>query len=175
MSDVERFFQWLDKLGKKWFAKLLVQPTITPMNEPQTASVQNPDLLLPWEFNVLGSENNHHNVRALCDLGGLDYEQKEILTACVKIESDFATGVSHKNYAITTEGVRYLASTDWGIVQINDKWHIGQGKDFPTVEYVLENPEACVRYMVNCYKTSGNLNLWCSFTSGAYKEFLGKV
>ena len=160
--------------------KALNDVTITPMPESQPAvpvaqPVANPDLLLPWEFNVLGSENNRHNVRALCDLGGLTYEQKEILTACVKIESDFDTGAIHKNYAVTQDGVRYLSSTDWGIVQVNDYWHIGPGKDFASSQFVLENPQADIEWMVMIYKTTGTLSMWDSFLSGAYKEVLGTV
>jgi len=60
-------------------------------------------------------------------------------------------------------------------VQINDYYHIGTGKDFASVDYVMRNPEACIRYMCAYYKRFGNLNAWVSFTSGAYKKYLGKV
>lgn len=136
---------------------------------------ENPDTLLPWD-DLLGSDTNRHNVRVICDLVSLTYQQKEVLTACVKVESDFRTRITHANYTITAaNGVKHLSSTDYGIVQINDYWHIGVGKDFPSPEYVLDNPEACVRFMCNYYKANGHLNAWVSFTSGAYKDWLGKV
>ncbi len=52
-----------------------------------------------------------------------------------------------------------VTSTDWGIIQVNDYWHIGAKKDFPSVEYVLANPEACVRWMCKMFK-AGKANLW---------------
>lgn len=132
----------------------------------------NPDILgTDWSDPLVAQ----HNVRVLCDLEGLAYSQKEILTACVKIESDFKILAEHINYAFTATGVRYIASTDFGIVQVNDYWHIGSGKDFPSSAYVLANPELCVRWMCVYYKTHGNLNAWVSYTSGAYKQWLGKV
>lgn len=152
----------------------------------QSTPAANPDTLLPWEFNVLGSENNRHNVRVLCDLGGLNTSQKNTLTACVRDESNFDTGAVHKNYVITkvtemVDGkpvetlVRTLSTTDYGIVQINDFWHIGPGKDFSSSDYVLTHPLECIQFMVDYYKQYGHLNAWCSFTSGAYKEYLGTV
>ena len=146
-------------------------------NEEQLAANNPPnDTLLPWNMGyVNGDPNNHHNVRVLCDLCSLTEEQKNILTACVRVESDFNTQITHSNYAYTLEGVKFVASTDFGIVQINSYWNIGDGKPFPSSEYVLQNPEACVRFMCNYYKQNGNLDLWCSYTSGAYLKFLGKV
>lgn len=122
-----------------------------------------------------------HNVRAICDLTGLTLEQKNILSACVYQESQFlnwhadSTPVIHPNYAFHQDGTKYTASTDYGIVQVNDYWHIGGGKDFVSVDYVMSNPELCVRWMARYYKQHGHLNAWCSFTSGAYKQWLGRV
>lgn len=134
---------------------------------------ENPDILLPWG----PQQNNHHNVRVCCDLGGLTYDQKEVLAACVKVESDFlnyrpdGTPITHKN--IREDGS--VGSIDYGIVQVNSRFHIGPGLDFPSVEYVLSHPQECVQWMVAYYRRYGHLNAWCSFTSGAYKEHLGKV
>lgn len=131
----------------------------------------NPDIILPWALSMTA----HHNVRALCDLMGLSYEQKQVLTACVYIESGFHVNAEHQNFKFNADGSRTLESTDYGIVQVNDYWHIGPGKEFPNVAFVLANPEACVRWMCRYYKEHGNLNAWCSFTSGAYKRVLGTV
>jgi hypothetical protein len=80
--------------------------------------------------------------------------------------------VEHRNYVLNAAGERHLSSTDFGIVQANDYWHIGPGKYFPSVEYVFTHPEECVRWMCRYYKTHGHLNAWCSYTSGAYKQYL---
>ena len=62
-------------------------------------------------------------------------------------------------------------SIDWGICQINDYWHIGAGKSFPSVEYVLKNPAEVVKWMIKQYK-AGNLKWWIAYKSGAYKKYL---
>lgn len=125
--------------------------------------------MLPWEFNVIGSENNRHNVRVLCDLEGLTYQQKEVLTACVKVESDFDTGAVHRNYIIR-DGKRILASTDSGICQWNDYYH---GTEI-TPEQALNDPEFAVRLMCR-YWLANRESEWVSYSSGAYKKYLGKV
>jgi hypothetical protein len=40
----------------------------------------------------------------------------------------------------------------------NDYYNIGTGKPFPSVSYVLNYPEACVRRICQYYKQHGNLN-----------------
>lgn len=141
-----------------------------PMNLP--IPQPNPDILFP-DWSVV--DNAHHNVRAICDLEALSYDEKEVLTACVMVESGFMIGATHINYAFTSEGVKYIASTDYGIVQVNDYWHIGPGKDFPSATFVMANSEACVRWMCQYYRTHGNLNAWVSYTSGEYRQYLGNV
>lgn len=103
-----------------------------------------------------------HSTRVVCDEIGLSYPQKNILCACVFQESRFSNKAVGKN----------AHSTDWGIVQINDHFNIGVGKPFPSVEYVLEHPEECVRWMARIYKNTGALQPWSSFTSGAYTQWL---
>jgi len=165
-------------------------PPQTPQSPPP-APQPNPDALQsPWSDPVIA----HHNVRALCDLEGITgteqingthWLKKDILTACVYQESQFRINAKHENTVMEDTGekdanakpilVRKVASTDWGIVQINDYWHIGPGKDFPSVDYVLSNSELDVRYMCRYYKEHGHLNAWCSYSTGAFKQHLGKV
>lgn len=142
---------------------------------PSPTDPKDPDYVYP-DWSIV--PNAHHNVRAICDLEGLNWEQKQILAACVYQESQFKIGAHHENYAFHKDGTRYLSSTDYGIVQINDYWHIegfGPGHDFPSVEYVYGHPEECVRWMAKYYKQHGHLNAWCSYTTGAYKPWLNKV
>lgn len=151
--------------------KLPQEPSI-PANPPP----MNPDELLPWNTTTRLSHENWHNVRALCDLEGLSHEQKEVLTACVWRESEFMTN-PRPNQNKLKDGTVW--SSDFGIVQVNDYWNIGPGKPFPTVQFVINSPEACVRWMARYYKQHGNLGVgssgWASFTTGAYKQFLGKT
>lgn len=137
-----------------------------PMPPQQNIPID-PDALLPWDT----LEGAHHNVRALCDLEGLTYRDKQILTACVKVESNFDPKAIHYNRDTNYK----LLSTDFGIVQINDYWHIGAGKDFPTAEYVILHPEECVRFMCKYFKRNGHLNAWVAYTTGAYQRWLNKV
>lgn len=127
-------------------------------------SKENPDVLLAWNSSVAA---NTHNVRVLCDKAGLSYQAKQLITACIQIESNFQsyylsgpninTPVKHENIV---DGK--LASTDWGIVQINDYWNIGSGKPFSSVQYILANPAACVNFMIQMYK-AGQIRLWDSY------------
>ena len=144
-------------------------PPTTPVDGPTPT---NPDILLPdWSIVVAA----HHNCRVIADLVGLTYAQKEVLVACIFIESGFDINAIHINYAYNSEGVRYVSSTDYSLVQVNDYWHIGAGKDFPSVEYVIVHPQEQVEWMANYYKANGNLNLWDSYLNGSYKAHLGKV
>lgn len=161
-------------------------PEQLPMNAPDTTPPVEPveaqTTVLLWDTDPLAyvgsmpySVNGRHSVRVLCDDMGLTVPEKNIIAACVMQESKFmnlnpdGSPVTHKNMV----GSR-LASTDIGIVQCNDYWHIGAKKDFPSVEYVVDNPEVMVRWMIQCYK-DGRLNLWSSYSTGAYKQWLNKV
>ncbi len=108
-----------------------------------------------------------HSVRLICDEEGLSVNDKNILDACVHVESGYNPLAEHMN----KDKNGNVWSTDYGICQINDYWNIGTGKPFPSVQYVLDNPESCIRWMCKQWK-AGNQHLWASFTSGAYKKFL---
>lgn len=111
-----------------------------------------------------------HNVRVMCDKAGLSLISKNIITACIKQESDFLPNAVGKP---NSNGTR-----DWGICQFNDghnahgiPYWIGEGADFPSTEYVLAYPEHCVRVMIREYK-NGHINWWASYSTGAYKKWL---
>lgn len=114
--------------------------------------------------------NTRHSVRVICDEEGLSLNDKDIITACIQQESQFLNSAVCKNRDKTTGQVW---STDWGICQINDFYHIGPKKDFPSVQYVLENPDAAVHYMIKM-KKAGHLSMWVSFSSGAYLRYMPK-
>ena len=124
--------------------------------------------------------NAYHSTRVLCDQMGLSlehcvevdgvmYQPKDIICATIWGESEFDN--TSKNINRNSKGV--TTSTDWGICQINDYFHIGTDKDFPSVQYVLDNPDKCVAWMIERYK-EGHIDWWCAHASGWYKHFLGK-
>jgi hypothetical protein len=126
----------------------------------------NPDALLPdWSIPAAA----HHNVRALCDLMSLSFQQKQELTACVMVESAFDINAIHRNY-VFQNGQRVLTSTDYGICQWNDKYHSSE----ITPDQALHDPSFAVRLMCKYWLVGGQYE-WCSYTSGEYKQYLGKV
>lgn len=152
---------WLKYLIDLVLAAFGTKPTI-PQNE---VPKEEPKPKFKWDT----PEGARHSVRVICDEEGLSVKDKNIITACIQQESQFDNGAVGINR--NKKGV--VLSTDWGIVQVNDTkgWHIGPGLRFPSVQYVIDNPEECVRWMVQMHK-QGRLNLWSSFKSGAYKKYL---
>jgi hypothetical protein len=137
------------------------EPPPTPPVPPLQPS--SPDILIPdWS----APKNAYHNVRVLCDLAGLTLEEKNIICACIYQESEFNINAVNHN---TVNGK--ILSTDYSICQINDWYHIGVGKDFPSVQYVLANPDKAVEWMIGMYH-HGLLKQWVSYSSGAYKRWL---
>lgn len=158
--------RWLQELGA--IIKEIFEGEQKPM--PTQPTKENPDVMLPWE-NKVGSANNRHNVRVLCDLAGLDFHSKNIITACIEQESDF--------YPLAKGPTNQNGTHDWGICQFNDGtirhiplW-IGQGAAFGNVQEVLNNPEKCVNLMIIEFK-AGHINWWSSYSTGAYLKYMPK-
>lgn len=108
-------------------------------------------------------EEARHSVRVICDEELLTTWDKNDLCATVGAESNWnPRAIGKKN----GDG-----STDYGICQINDHYWIGKGKQFPSTDYVLENPEACIRWMCRQWKM-GNKNWWYGYKNGSYKKYL---
>lgn len=112
-------------------------------------------------------DNARHSARVIGDEEGISIFGKDTVCATIMGESGFNNKAI--NYNKGTDGK--TLSTDWGICQINDAYHIGQGKDFPSVAYVLGNPDVAVRFMIRMYK-AGKLNLWVAYSSGAYRKYM---
>lgn len=166
------------------------EPSPTPPDAAESAKTTDAQegsgvSVLRWDT----PENARHSVRVLCDAAGLSlqpvvpvtfsngetrmYRPKDIICACIMQESGFYNYLP--NGQPTTHINRRedgsIGSTDWGICQINDRYHIGPHLDFPSVDYVLKHPEAAVEFMINMYK-AGKLDLWSSYKYGAYKKWL---
>lgn len=136
--------------------------SLMPAPYPPSPDSQNPDALFAdWSI----KENARHNVRAICDQEELTEQQKNDLSKTVHCESNYEISIVHPNIV---NGI--VTSTDYGIAQINDYWHIGLGKDFPSSQYVLENPEACIRWMARQWK-AGNAKAWVCYLKGMYENY----
>jgi hypothetical protein len=145
----------------------------TPPMAPASPAAQTPppgppvdpdSFTYPWD----SPAHNWHNVRVLCDKRGLPVGQKDLICACVFQESQFNNHAIHENKDNQTG---QLWSTDWGIVQVNDFYHCGPGKEFPSAAYVVANPEAAVDWMITMY-LNGRLSAWASYSTGAYRQWL---
>jgi len=169
---IERFMAFLSRiLG--WQTEAVKPPVLE--ENPQIEEVPTPapiepvkpvyEPVEPPKLDFSTPKAAYHSTRVICDEVGLTLKQKNILCACVFQESRFDNRAVGKN----------KNSTDWGLVQVNDTkgWHIGPGLRFPSVQYVLDHPGECVRWMAQVYKTTGALTPWASFTSGAFRQWLG--
>lgn len=148
-------------------------PRNLPMNQP------------PYRWDT--PQNARHSVRVLCDEVGLTLHDKNVITACVQQESGFMNrrpdGTPMKNinyyknkngvYYLDTDGNKIVASTDWGICQINDHYHVGKGKRWSSVASIVDNPDKAIKWMITMYK-QGHLNQWVSYSSGAYLKYMPK-
>lgn len=93
------------------------------------------------------------------------FQTAEML-ATLMFEAGFNNTLTNKNK--NAKGV--VTSTDWGLCQINDYWHIGKNKSFPSVEYVLANPDKVVMWMADMWK-AGKGKLWVAYSGGYYKKY----
>lgn len=134
----------------------MIPPTVPPIT---TAS--------PYLWN--NRANSRHSVRVICDEMGLSLYEKNVITACIQQESNFDNNAINHN----TNVAGRVTSTDWGIVQCNDFYWIGAGKKFSSIKFVLDNPDKMVKWMCAMFK-QGKLNLWVSYSSGAYKRYMPK-
>jgi len=114
-------------------------------------------------------KNAWHSVRVMCDDAKLNYAQKNEICATIYGESEFNNNAVCRNKNKKGE----VTSSDWGICQINDYWHCGKGKTFPSSDYVVAHPEKAVMFMIKMYK-AGQIDLWIAHKSKRYLKFIPK-
>lgn len=148
------------------------EETVKPLPEPQNSPTTNekPEVLL-WDT----PKHTWHSVRVMCDNAGLSFTQKNIICACIWQESNFYNYLPNGK-PVRGDNIRngVVTSSDWGLIQVNDTkgWHIGPGLRYSSVQDVLDHPERGVAWMIQTMKTTGRLQPWASYTSGAYKKHL---
>lgn len=142
---------------------LIVKKVDNPL-PPEPQQVYNEvkeELMKKYDWST--QEKARHSVRLICDEEGLSVKDKNDLCATVGGESGWRPEAIGK--------VNFDGTRDYGIVQINEKYWIGKDKLFPSTDYVLNNPEVCVRWMCKQWK-AGNKNWWYAYKNGSYKKFL---
>lgn len=156
------FLQWLQDLFLHPIGTTVPAPPLPPIPPPVIPPVPAPEVL---EFDT--PQHAWHGARVLCDNAGLTLQEKNIISACIYQESRFKNTAKNLN----KNAAGKVTSTDWGICQVNDYYHIGAKGDFPSVDYVLQNPEKVIDWMIKMYK-AGLLKQWVSYSSGAYARWL---
>lgn len=104
-------------------------------------------------------------VLRVCKEKGLTRQQTNDVYNTVRCESGFNNEAINRNKDVNGN----VRSTDYYLCQINDYWHIGPGKSFPSVQYVHDNPEAVVKWMCDL-TLAGKLKLWVCYSGGYYKN-----
>lgn len=93
--------------------------------------------------------------RRIAQEEGLSAQMTREILATVECESNF----NNEAVNINRNKDGSIASTDFYLAQVNDFYHIGDGKDFPSVGYVHENPDKVFRWMCRLFK-AGKADLW---------------
>lgn len=151
----------------KWLVEFLASWLLDWKPAPPTVPPQVPPAPEPVKIQWDTREHIKAACQTICDEESLNAEQKQTLVATIEGESQFKLAAKNEN----KNDKGQVLSTDWGICQINDYYHIGAGKSFPSVDFVLNNPGACVRWMCKQWK-AGNRNWWIAYKNGSYKKYL---
>lgn len=128
-------------------------------------------------------EHSRHSARVVMDEYGLTPNEKDLLCAtieaesgwktnrvCINLEDGTSISTTLEKLEQVSKGLK-IASIDYGIIQANTRWYIGVGKPLITIDEAINNPEKCVRVMINSYRR-GRLSDWIAYRSGAYKKYL---
>lgn len=152
ISIIEKLLELLKKL-------LGIVESQTPVPTPPKPELP-PLQALKWST----PQEARHSVRVLCDDLGLSVADKNTICAVISCESGFNTKAVNKNSDARQ-------STDYGICQYNSFWYIGEGKPIASIDEALNNPEKCVRVMINQFK-KGQLRDWVCYSSGKWVNYL---
>jgi hypothetical protein len=151
-------------------------PPIEPLKPPEP-----PETRFLWDTVA----NAKHSVRLICDEEGLTWEEKNDLCATMGAESGWQSYYlkdvySNKGTLLHKKGDPVIRenykdgkvwSTDWGICQINDYFHIKAGTILSSPQQVLDNPEICIRWACKRWR-EGKSYWWIAYKSGAYRAYL---
>ena len=154
------------KAALDWLALLL--PFLKKKEEPIVEPTPEPPIEPPKEskYKWGTKEEARHSVRVICDEEGLNWNEKQLISAVINCESGYDTKAKHEN----KDSQGKVLSTDWGICQYNDYYYIGPSKPIASVEEALNNPEKCVRVMIS-QSRKGRLRDWVCYKSEKYVNY----
>lgn len=159
-QDKNIFMQILTKLAqvlgliKQEIPVSPIQTTVIPNAVTTPIPLQPAPLPIPPVI----PENIQGIALKACKDVGLSSDMTDRLFATVHGESGWNNEAIHVNK--NADGS--VSSTDWYLCQVNDFFHIGTGKDFPSKEYVHDNPDKVLHWMALLFK-EGKGNLWDAY------------
>lgn len=168
-------FQWIGLIKDKQEKKMIETinddlPEVRPIEncleinkqiykpvEP-ISDMESPEYL-PFEWDNV--ESAKKSVRLICKEEKLSEQEKNLICQIINCESGFNIKAKHINKN---------GSGDYGIIQANSFWYIGEGKPIASIDEAINNPEKCVRVMISQFK-KGHLKDWVCYSSGKYKNY----
>lgn len=164
LTIMETIASYIRNFIKNLFKKPMINDP-APIEQIVQQPVIEESVAIPLQWDT--PEHAEASAHALCSQSGLAADLENTVCAVIEAESGFKN--TAKNVNKNASGV--ATSTDWGICQINDHYHIGEGKDFPSVDYVIQNPDKCVQWMIDMAK-AGHITMWSAYNNGSYKKYL---
>ena len=161
LADLRRQLQWASQFLFSFKARQTPPPAppLPKVTETTPRAVLNPQAPYDWSSPAAA----RHSCRVIMDEYNLRWSEKDLLCAVIQGESGFDIHAVGKP--------NYDGSQDYGIVQMNSKFWIGEGKLFKNPQEVFDDPPKSVRFMVDSYK-EGHLKWWIAYKNGSYKKFL---
>lgn len=157
------FFQTLFSLIIEFFSKKELPPIIPNVAPtlPDAPIAPNIPVEVAPKYLWDTKENARHSVRLICGEAGLDLKQKDLICQVIHCESGFSIHAKKVN----TNAQGHAVSTDYGICQMNSYWYIGANRPIKSIDEAINNPEKCVRVMIQRFK-EGGLKDWVCYSSG---------
>ena len=156
----------IKQVGLLQLLKIALEKLLAIFKQPELPKLDVPTPIEPAMYLWGTRDVARYSCRMIMDEWNLEWKEKDLLCAVIEAESGFKINAKNEN-----KKNGKVVSTDWGICQINDYYHIGKGKSFASVDEVLNQPEKSVRFLVRQYK-AGNLNWWIAYRNGSYRKFL---
>lgn len=138
----------------------IIEKSNNTQPKPPLKEVFPPESLKP-KYSWSTPKEALQSTRLICDELGLSVDEKNLICQVINCESGFNINAKNKNGDGTT---------DYGIIQANEYWYIGKGRPLASVDEALNNPEKCVRIMIQRYK-EGGLKDWICYKKGLYKKY----
>lgn len=157
---IETILAFADQLLQRLFKKKQSNVNIPTSETTPVAEIPKPETL---KYDWSTQEKARYSVRMICDEEGLSVKDKNDLCATVGAESGWKP--RQRSLKANFDG-----TYDHGIIQLNEKYWIGEGKLYPNIEAVYNDPEGCIRWM--CRNWKRNKNWWYAYKNGSYLRYM---